>query len=193
MPQAFPGLDIETHSDTVTWQVPIELKAGVDPAKLTIEGIVSYQACMTMCIPPQDASFTAKLGPGVDIPHETTDVKPLPANEDQSKDHGKCGSSHVNPPQAAETPQSTANENLLQWHTYSADTLKKLVGPNFDINLMKANLKNQQTYSLGLDLALRLSGRIDLEHHALRVAGDSDLKILSFIEQSGQNRWNAFR
>jgi thiol:disulfide interchange protein DsbD len=191
MPQAFPGLDIETHSDTVTWQVPIELKAGVDPAKLTIEGIVSYQACMTMCIPPQDASFTAKLGPGVDIPLDSTDVNPLPSNEANQNITENATQAHVNPPQTTETPQSPANENLLQWHTYSADTLKKLVGPNFDVNLMKANLKDQQTDSLGWILIFGFLGGLILNVMpcVLPVIG---LKILSFVEQSGHNRWNAF-
>ena len=68
-PDAYGDLPIETHEGTVTWYAPIELAAGVDPAKLKITGTFSFGACdANSCMPPQDLPFTAALGPGVDVP-----------------------------------------------------------------------------------------------------------------------------
>ena len=36
----WPGLPVEEHEGSVTWSAPIELAAGVDPAKLQIAGAV---------------------------------------------------------------------------------------------------------------------------------------------------------
>jgi thiol:disulfide interchange protein len=77
---AFDNLTVESHHGTVTWFVPLEFAAGVDPAKLEIRGKVSVQACDAQsCLPPQDVPFVAALGPGLATPGETTSSRPGPA------------------------------------------------------------------------------------------------------------------
>ncbi|HTU25495.1 MAG TPA: protein-disulfide reductase DsbD domain-containing protein, partial [Pirellulales bacterium] len=63
-PDVWPGLKIEEHTGQVTWQAPIELSAGVDPAKLEIAGSVYAQLCAESCLPPRDYKFVAKLAAG---------------------------------------------------------------------------------------------------------------------------------
>ncbi len=61
---AWPGLKVEEHSGKFTWQAPIELAAGVDPAKLEIAGAVYAQICAESCLPPKDYKFVATVAPG---------------------------------------------------------------------------------------------------------------------------------
>jgi suppressor for copper-sensitivity B len=58
------GIESEQHEGTVTWTAPIEIAAGVDPAKLSIDGTFRYQACSSSCLAPITAVFTAKLADG---------------------------------------------------------------------------------------------------------------------------------
>ena len=55
----WPGVKVEEHAGKVTWQAPIELAAGVDPAKLEIAGAVYAQICAETCLPPRDYKFVA--------------------------------------------------------------------------------------------------------------------------------------
>ena len=59
--KAFPGVDLEEHSGSVTWQAPIQFDRGVDPSKVEINGAVHAQACKESCLFPKDYAFTAKL------------------------------------------------------------------------------------------------------------------------------------
>ena len=62
---AFDNLTVETHHDTVTWSAPIELAAGVDPAKLKIEGKVTVQPCdANSCLPPTPIRVCGHAGSG---------------------------------------------------------------------------------------------------------------------------------
>jgi thiol:disulfide interchange protein len=56
------GLEIQEHEGEVTWYAPIEFTAGVDPAKLKINGSVHMEACETSgyCEPVRK-EFTAAL------------------------------------------------------------------------------------------------------------------------------------
>lgn len=68
-PEAFKDLIVETHDGTVTWQAPLEIAPGVDPATLKIEGVVNAQPCdANSCFPPEDYAFTANLGPETPAP-----------------------------------------------------------------------------------------------------------------------------
>jgi Disulphide bond corrector protein DsbC len=60
----WPGVKIEEHSGKVTWQAPIELSPGVDPAKFEIAGAVYAQICADSCLPPRDYKFVATMAPG---------------------------------------------------------------------------------------------------------------------------------
>jgi thiol:disulfide interchange protein len=80
--EGYGDLPIEKHEGTITWFAPIELAAGVDPARLKIRGTVSFGACdAKSCRPPEDVPFTAALGPGMDVPESIAgDVAASPKN-----------------------------------------------------------------------------------------------------------------
>ncbi|HEV3023747.1 MAG TPA: hypothetical protein VGX76_14835, partial [Pirellulales bacterium] len=62
---AFPGVSLEEHEGTVTWNAPIRFAEGVEPAQLTISGKVYAQACNAQhCNPPMDFPFKATLAIG---------------------------------------------------------------------------------------------------------------------------------
>ncbi len=63
----FP-VPLEAHHGTVTWYAPIELAENVKPEALVITGKINAQACEKSCIRPTDYPFTARLGPGVEVP-----------------------------------------------------------------------------------------------------------------------------
>ena len=67
--EVFDNMIVESHHGTVTWYAPIELAAGVDPARLKIDGKLTAQACdANSCRPPQQLPFAAVLGPGIAVP-----------------------------------------------------------------------------------------------------------------------------
>jgi suppressor for copper-sensitivity B len=196
-PEAFPGLDLETHAEKVTWHAPIKLAPGADPAALKIEGTLFFQPCDdNNCLPPRDEKFTAGLGPGVSLPAEqiadATSVTP-PSSDSREIKGAFPGTeqTHEKPPIAAKAPAGNAVSSKLQWRPFSAASFKQIAGPNFDIDRMKANLKSQQSSSLGWQLLFGFLGGLILNIMpcVLPVIG---LKVLSFIEQSSQNRWNTF-
>ncbi len=57
----YPNLPVEEHQGRVTWAAPIEFAAGVDQAKLEIDGAVNAQVCSTSCLAPKDYKFVARL------------------------------------------------------------------------------------------------------------------------------------
>ena len=63
---AWVGLELQEHENQVTWYAPIELAAGVDPAKVEIDGSVKLQVCKESCV-PVNTTFAARLGTGVPI------------------------------------------------------------------------------------------------------------------------------
>ncbi|MFH1922981.1 MAG: thioredoxin family protein [Planctomycetota bacterium] len=69
----FPGVVVESHHGSVTWYAPIELVNWLEPAAISIEGVVRAQACdANACIPPREFPFTAVLGPGFAVPEMAT-------------------------------------------------------------------------------------------------------------------------
>jgi thiol:disulfide interchange protein len=61
------GLEIRKHFDRVTWVAPIEIDAGVDPAKLAIDVHVTGQTCKDACY-PIDETLSATIGRGEPLP-----------------------------------------------------------------------------------------------------------------------------
>jgi suppressor for copper-sensitivity B len=78
--EAFGGLTVESHEGIVTWYAPLELRGGVDPAKVRIAGRLTVQACdANACLPPQDYPFTAVLGRGREMPAGPSAQPPVEA------------------------------------------------------------------------------------------------------------------
>lgn len=67
--QIWTGLEIQEHEGEVTWYVPIEITAGIDPATLAVKGLIHLEVCQTggYC-EPIEKSFTAKLKDGAQLP-----------------------------------------------------------------------------------------------------------------------------
>ena len=98
----FPGILVEEHVGRVHWHAPIEFSAGVEPAKLKIEGKVFYQACdENNCIPPKDAPFAATLGKAPELPAEDKAKPQAPAKTSAAP--AKAGSGIFKSPKAHAT------------------------------------------------------------------------------------------
>lgn len=65
---AFPEVKSEIHEGTVVWHAPIELAPGIDPRTVKIDGRLKVQLCDAGSCQLQAPSFTAGLGPGIDLP-----------------------------------------------------------------------------------------------------------------------------
>ncbi len=71
---------IEYHLGKVKWSLPIEVPTSVMPGKLSIAGLIAYQACDDKsCLQPQALSLSAELLVSVDVAGESTDAANLPA------------------------------------------------------------------------------------------------------------------
>ncbi|HEY5311217.1 MAG TPA: protein-disulfide reductase DsbD domain-containing protein, partial [Pirellulales bacterium] len=91
---AFNNLQVETHSGSVTWYVPLTFSAGVDPAQASLNGHVFIQACTeSNCLPPKSIAFTAAPGPGVPIPPQKPATQQTPATESHPAAGGPTGAS----------------------------------------------------------------------------------------------------
>jgi len=69
--EAFPEVKSEIHEGTVVWYAPISIAAGVDPRTVKIDGKLKVQLCDAGSCQLQEPSFTAGLGPGIDVPQTT--------------------------------------------------------------------------------------------------------------------------
>ncbi len=174
----FGDLVVESHYDRVVWYAPIELRPGVDPGAVRIEGSVYAQPCTeTSCERPRDFPFTATLGSAFD--------PPAPSR-----------ASAAPPPSAEETgrPQSPPGPagRRLAWQPYTdLGSFAELISSDsgtFDTQKLRENV--QQGFgntSLLWQILLGFVGGIilNLMPCVLPVIG---LKILSFVEQSGHDR-----
>jgi thiol:disulfide interchange protein DsbD len=200
----FGGLEVEEHYDEITWFAPIEFAPGVDPATLSIQGSITAQPCdASSCLPPQNVPFTARLGQGVDLPASAF-----------SEEVGQPGA----PARAAEAPvgaapdarpgqpapsQSEASGGLgIPWvRVKTFAEVDQLVEGGLDLDALEANVRDMETGSQaegprgllwGLWLILiGFAGGIALNVMpcVLPVIG---LKILSFVNQAGEDRVRAF-
>ncbi len=74
--EAFPEVKSEIHEGTVVWYAPIAIAAGVDPRTVKIDGKLKVQLCDAGSCQLQEPSFTASLGPGIDVPQTTAPAAP---------------------------------------------------------------------------------------------------------------------
>jgi thiol:disulfide interchange protein/DsbC/DsbD-like thiol-disulfide interchange protein len=65
------GLEIQEHEGEVTWFMPIEVRAGIDPAAIEIKGNVHLEVCQKggYC-EPVEQTFTAQMAPDAQLPGE---------------------------------------------------------------------------------------------------------------------------
>jgi suppressor for copper-sensitivity B len=65
------GLEIQEHEGEVTWYVPIELAAGVDPSAVEVKGNIHLEVCQTggYC-EPVEKTFAAKVDDNLRLPSE---------------------------------------------------------------------------------------------------------------------------
>jgi suppressor for copper-sensitivity B len=200
IPEAFGDLVLETHANKVTWHAPLEFSDGVDPAKLKIEGKVLVQPCNAdTCYPPRDIPFSAVLGKEAKIPEEQLKTA-VPAGASPQQPAGNSttkGPKEPSAPAAAAPPLPVANPEQTPsaetgWKPFSLRKFKQLAGPAFNPQILQENLKNKQKNShLGWELLLAFLGGITLNIMpcVLPVLG---LKILAFVQQSGQSRVRTF-
>lgn len=201
-PDAFGALVIESHYNSVTWYAPLELAAGADPAKLKIDGKITVQPCdANTCLPPQQILFTAVLGRGIALPQTQMGSQQSSGGSSPPADDGPPLASSTSLP--GKTPPTvqpmttmpldgTNSKTELAWRPYTKASFKQLVGPMFDEELLKHNIEsNLQTTGLWRAMLLGFLGGIilNLMPCVLPVIG---LKIIAFVEQSGQSRLHGF-
>ncbi|MCX7429264.1 MAG: protein-disulfide reductase DsbD family protein [Planctomycetia bacterium] len=160
----FDNLTVESHHGSVTWEAPLEIAPGVDPATLKITGAVNAQPCdAKSCLRPQDFAFTATLEDSRGGPPPDASVVPVPT-ESPSRDI-------FAPPAAEPLPQGN---------------IARLDLDHLDIS---ANERLRAT-PLWLAAGMGFLGGLILNVMpcVLPVIG---LKILSFVEQAGHSRRRA--
>jgi thiol:disulfide interchange protein DsbD len=182
---AFDNLVVESHHGVVAWYAPLTLAPGVDPAKLEITGDLRVQPCdASTCLPPTELPFKAVLGSGVDLPEAgaeppgvaSTGTPPAEPSADTAA-HGPPGAAH--------------GKDGMTWTPFSMAAFTHAVGPGFDPEKTNRYLQGQhEKTSFWSAILLAFVGGVilNLMPCVLPVIG---LKILSFVEQSGHNRWQA--
>ncbi len=193
----FQGLTVESHHDEITWYAPIKFAPGVDPANLMIEGTVRAQPCDTetgVCLPPTPFPFVARLGSGLDVPEAARAsgaVQPADTEAAESP-----------PPKAAAEAPAEADLGRIPWvRVKTFAEVNALVGGRIDLGDLEANVRDAETgANPGQDrgplwavwlVLIGFGGGILLNVMpcVLPVIG---LKIFSFVNQSGEDRFRAF-
>ncbi len=171
---AWGNIEEQQHKNIVTWYAPVELAAGVDPVQLAISGNIHLQACDVQCV-DIDHEFTARLGKGVPIgplnmtpPTEIVAPAPIPP-----PDSGATKPGVVPPPGPAASIPGGPIYDLSQI-VFADGSSQSTASNSLAINLLKAFLGG---------LLLNLMPCV------LPVIG---LKVLSFVQQAGQDRRQAF-
>ena len=196
-PAAFGDLVIESHEGTVAWHATLELAPGVDAAGLKIPGKLNVQACdQNGCYPPRDYAFTAVPGKGAEVP-AAREASAAAGRDGPADCPTTCPTAcelAVQPP--AEVPGSTPSGPAarLVWQPFtSVEALKKLNG-KFEPAEMRAYLRGQIAGATAADIGWQvllgfLGGLVlNIMPCVLPVIG---LKLLSFLEQAGQDRRKA--
>jgi suppressor for copper-sensitivity B len=177
---AFKGLTLEEHEGSVTWSAPIELAAGIDPARLKIGGKFFAQTCREgQCLFPQDFPFSASLDRAVSL-------EAAAASEEASADTGRFEadgitfSGHVSPratgPGGAFRLTITA-EPEPGWHIYQLSAKPgPAVGskPTLLVLTNTSGLKNGP--AVASDEPIKEAANT-LRHHEEPVTWTVDLKV----------------
>jgi len=198
----FDGLEVESHHDAVTWHAPVELASGVDPATLTIEGAVRAQACADSCIAPRKYPFTARLGPGMDVPESPWPASVGPPGHSAQTPAAPTGAApDARPPESAPGQAGPPAGHHIPWvRVKTFAEVNRLVEGRLDLDELEANVQELETGAHGADergpmwaawlILVGFLGGIVLNVMpcVLPVIG---LKILSFVNQSGEHPFRA--
>jgi thiol:disulfide interchange protein DsbD len=192
---AFNNLEVESHYGTVIWHAPLVLASGVDPATLKIEGTVKAQPCdASSCLPPQSFAFVATVGPGMAVPKEDLNDQAAASGSRSADVAAETGRQPTTEAVQAVPPAavtSAARPDELPWRAFTMALFRQAVGPKFDPELLQASVRQQRdSGSIVQMIGLAFIGGmlLNLMPCVLPVIG---LKILSFVEQSGQDRRQA--
>ncbi len=190
----FDDLRVPTHAEQVVWHAPIELAADVDARQLVIRGHLRAQPCdATSCLPPQPFEFSARLGPGEEVPIG----EDLPLEEPEPAKPGIEPLPPVDAPAPPATP-AQGDGTSIPWQPFvTVDAFRQLTGSGpgaFDIAQVQAAAVAERGTGgveffgyLGLGF---LGGLIlNVMPCVLPLIG---LKVMAFIEQSEHNRARAF-
>lgn len=205
---AFNNIPVESHEGSVVWVAAVEFAPHVSPGNVQIEGTLNAQPCNAdSCLPPQDFSFTARLGEPFSVPPAVIDRAVEAARTAGPPSTPEEAAGGTAPPEDAqgESPESGAASDAgilsraatgdeLPWQPYRHSTFLALVGEEFDPTRLQANLQSESGSPwlvLLSKLGLAFLGGIILNIMpcVLPVIG---LKVLSFVEQAGENRARAF-
>ena len=162
--EIWTGLELREHEGTVTWFAPVHLPAGTDTATLTIKGIVEGQACNPQTCVPFGQSFEARQGAGI----------PLPANTTFTSQAPEVATREASPPRV-EVPAGPLD----------------IPASATAYDLSRLHVETEQGGSLSYYLLLAFIGGLILNIMpcVLPVIG---LKVMSFVQQAGQSRAQAF-
>jgi suppressor for copper-sensitivity B len=203
-PDAFGDLVVESHYESVTWYAPIELAQGVDLGTLRIDGKVTVQPCdANACLPPQDIIFSAVRGTGISVPNEQPNIQSQPVQQTTpalptTSEQPATSANTSTEPSPQVVPMSTvpldgsSSKTKLSWRPFTKASFKQLVGPTYNEELLKQNIANRlKANNLWSQVLLGFLGGIilNLMPCVLPVIG---LKILAFVEQSGDSRGHGF-
>jgi suppressor for copper-sensitivity B len=182
-PEAFGDLVVESHYGEVTWYAPIELAPGVEPASLAIRGKVKAQPCdPDTCLPPRDYPFEARLGPGVEVAEVEPGTTAVPGLAPPSGPPAGA-------PPGAGPPGSSQAEAELRWRPFTTvEAAERLVGDQFTA---EENEVQASVWEIASFMVIGFLGGLILNIMpcVLPVIG---LKLMSFIEQAGEDRAKAF-
>jgi suppressor for copper-sensitivity B len=156
------GLELREHSGTVTWFAPVKIAEGVDATSLTISGTVSGPACNPQICTMFDQQFQATQGVGTPLPEGTVFDTAVKQSPTQA-------------PVAMATPERAAGQIANM--------------PAFDLSKLQVKANEEGSLSYYLVLAFVGGLILNIMPCVLPVIG---LKVMSFVQQAGQSRAQAF-
>lgn len=176
----------EVHEGVVTWFAPLELAPGVDPKMLGISGKINVQACGPQgCEMPRDYSFVARLGPGLPVASASV-APPAPRGE----------SAPPSPPKPRPAKESKGLiDGRPNWYPIQNMEQLKSAVPGLNVRAVQDHLRGGMGGASLRDILVGLLGGflggliLNIMPCVLPVIG---LKLLSFVEQSGHNRFRSF-
>ena len=195
---AWGGLIAETHAVMVTWSAAVrfeKLPGDTDPATLVVTGKVFSQLCRSgACLPPSDISFTARVNAARPVGSTLVDAVEVAgslsgmATEPDGVVEDILNSGDASVPVDGGADKVTASDGGKG----STAGGGKKVAAVFDPAAVSAHAAGtQDQWNFGAILGFAFLGGLilNLMPCVLPVLG---LKVLSLVEQSGENRQRAF-